>query len=88
MAVTEEQKTNPFFLGDTGCFDRVCKEPTKPSLWFKAKKKLGLLPKCESCGTEYPRLPTKQESRFDCSKPGCYWMIFSDGSQTHDYPGE
>jgi hypothetical protein len=44
--------------------------------------------KCQRCGYVYPRLPSKNEFRFDCGTKGCYWMIFSDGSQTYDSPGE
>lgn len=45
-------------------------------------------PSCRKCGRRYDRFPTKSEFRLDCKTEGCYWMLFSDGGQTHDYPGE
>ena len=46
-----------------------------------------VIPKCENCGAQYERFPAKNEHHLHCKK--CeYWMLFPDGSQTHDYPGE
>lgn len=102
MANTKEQKENPQELGDTSYFERLCPENNidhllninqikRPCIinWFK--RQLSIFKpsyRCQKCDREYSRLPTKKEFRFDCRTPGCYWMIFSDGTQTHDYPGE
>lgn len=40
---------------------------------------------CKGCGHVYGELP---KARTDCPVKGCRWMIFSDGTQLHEYPME
>jgi hypothetical protein len=48
--------------------------------------------KCQNCGHNYGKLSKITgwicNFRKPCPTPRCYWMIFKDGTQSHDYPGE
>lgn len=66
----------------------------KPTFWDKIRNFLGLYKRCYRCGYKYKH-PVKWYFDFrtgDHNRPGtnetCYWMLFKDGRQTHDYPGE
>ena len=102
--VTDKQKANPQGeLGDTGVLDKYdetygsidktlnINQIKKPGFINWIKRYFEWFPRlyrCKNCDRQYKKLPTKKESRFDCQTKGCYWMIFSDGTQTYDGPGE